>query len=212
MVNCLVESKISKKLFFLVLTGLCLALLWSEMTYSQNAGGVLLKWTAPGDDGYTGRAAGYDLRYQHHVKGPIDTEAEWNAATKAYTEPVPSFAGQTDSAIVNSLIEGESYYFSIRTRDLAGNYSVLSNSPHIIAGPEIVCCQGARGNVNCDPNGSVDGADLAVIISHLFITLDPLCCETEANLDLVGGVDGADLAVLIDHLFINLEPLASCEQ
>jgi len=72
------------------------------------------------------------------------------------------------------------------------------------------CCIGMTGNVDCDPQQAVDGIDLSELIDHLFISLDPVCCEPEANMDLEGGIDGADLSSLIDHLFISIDPLPDC--
>ncbi len=72
------------------------------------------------------------------------------------------------------------------------------------------CCVGLTGNVDCDPGSSVDIGDVTVMINHLFISLDPLCCFQEANVDLTGIVDMGDLTKLLDHLFISLAPLPAC--
>jgi len=72
------------------------------------------------------------------------------------------------------------------------------------------CCGGLTGNIDCDPEDDVTGADLATLIDHLFISQDPLCCFEEAALDILPQIDGADLAVLIDHLFISLSPNLIC--
>ncbi len=81
------------------------------------------------------------------------------------------------------------------------------------------CCVGTSvGNMDCVP-GIVDMGDLTVLIDHLFISLDPLCCTAEGDVDLSGQpdpesnpacVDMGDLTVLIDHLFISLAPLPAC--
>lgn len=75
------------------------------------------------------------------------------------------------------------------------------------------CCLGMTGNVDCSPNGSVDIADLTVLIDHMLISLSPLCCGAEANLDgdPEGRVDIADLTRLIDFLFVNFTPMTTCE-
>jgi len=92
-------------------------------------GVVDLQWTAPGDDGYEGQAAGYDLRYQISQLGQIDAEEEWLAANQVDGEPQPSPAGQIDSMMVFGLEPDAGYYFCIKAYDEAGNYSGLSNSP-----------------------------------------------------------------------------------
>ncbi|RKX23787.1 MAG: hypothetical protein DRP45_09670 [Candidatus Zixiibacteriota bacterium] len=75
---------------------------------------------------------------------------------------------------------------------------------------DINCCIGIRGNADCDPTDLVDGSDLTVLINHLFITYDPLCCEAEAELDGYPGIDAVDLTIMINHLFITYEPLPEC--
>ncbi|RKX25732.1 MAG: hypothetical protein DRP45_05255 [Candidatus Zixiibacteriota bacterium] len=80
----------------------------------------------------------------------------------------------------------------------------------VLADEQRGCCANATGNVDCDPTDAVDGADLSVLIDHLFISLDDLCCVNEASMDGLPGVDGADLSILINHLFINLTPLPLC--
>ncbi len=79
------------------------------------------------------------------------------------------------------------------------------------------CCVGASvGNLDCLP-GIVDMGDLTILIDHLFISLNPLCCIEEGDVDLSGqptpipsDVDMSDLTILIDHLFISLNPLPAC--
>jgi len=77
-----------------------------------------------------------------------------------------------------------------------------------------ICCQPFTftGNIDCDPLEVVDIADLTVLIDHLFISLQPLCCEKAGNIDgdLGQVVDIADLTFLIDHLFISLVSTAHC--
>jgi len=99
-----------------------------------NPGEVVLHWTATGDDGQTGRATGYDIRYVSDSAGPIDTDTEWNQADQISDEPVPSIAGQNDSMVVTGLTPGAAYYFSLKAYDEAINYSGLSNSPLVTAG------------------------------------------------------------------------------
>ena len=73
------------------------------------------------------------------------------------------------------------------------------------------CCEGLRGNIDCDPAGLVDLGDLTAIIDYLFITFTPLCCQEEANVDGNPGIDLGDLTALIDYLFISYAPLRLCD-
>ncbi len=85
--------------------------------------GVTLTWTAVGDDGTTGRATRYDLRY---ALSPITT-ATWAAAIPANNEPAPKLPGQTESFVVGGLSPQTSYYFALKVEDEVPNPSVLSN-------------------------------------------------------------------------------------
>jgi len=67
------------------------------------------------------------------------------------------------------------------------------------------------GNVDCDTADVADISDLTALIDHLFISLAPLCCISEANIDGEAPVDISDLTRLIDHLFISLQPNEVCQ-
>jgi beta propeller repeat protein len=91
-------------------------------------GEVDLSWTAPGEDGNTGTATEYIVRY---ADAEIDTQAKWDAASDVTGEPVPQIAGTEESMTVSSLSPGQTYYFALRTLDESGNLSDLSNSPSV---------------------------------------------------------------------------------
>lgn len=116
---------------------------------------VTLRWTAPGDDGSSGQAALYDIRYRPESFGPIDTENEWNAATRITNLPYPKLAGAAETLVVSGLIPGNSYYFILRTTDDNLNVSSLSNSPRGTAGAPP--CQYVLGDINGD--GLLIGSD-----------------------------------------------------
>jgi hypothetical protein len=84
---------------------------------------VALTWTATGDDGSTGRAGFYDLRY---ATAPI-TKATWDTATRALGEPGPKPSGATESFTVSGLDPSTTYYFALKARDNMGNESALSD-------------------------------------------------------------------------------------
>ena len=87
------------------------------------ANAVTLQWTAPGDDGATGTASSYDIRYS---TSPI-TSANWASATQATGEPAPAAAGAAQSFAVTGLSASTTYYFALKTKDEAANESPLSN-------------------------------------------------------------------------------------
>ncbi|WP_135550227.1 fibronectin type III domain-containing protein [Paenibacillus cymbidii] len=90
---------------------------------APNMRSVQLTWTAPGNDGNLGKAAGYDVRYS---TSPI-TEANWASATQEVDELAQKNSGLAMKYQVNRLTTGTTYYFAVKTFDDAGNYSALSN-------------------------------------------------------------------------------------
>ncbi|MDZ7369799.1 MAG: Ig-like domain-containing protein [candidate division KSB1 bacterium] len=84
---------------------------------------VQLTWTATGDDGNTGTATLYDIRYS---KNNI-TAADFNSATQVTGVPSPKQAGAAESFTVTGLSADTKYYFALKVRDDAGNWSNISN-------------------------------------------------------------------------------------
>ena len=89
----------------------------------SNDGEVDLTCTAPGDNGSSGTANSYDLRYNTH----IITDINWGTSTQISTEPAPSSAGTTETLTVSGLTPGQTYYFAIKSQDEVPNVSALSN-------------------------------------------------------------------------------------
>jgi len=94
-------------------------------TSLPTASSLQVGWTAPGDDGTSGTATLYDLRWS---LAPI-TLLNFGSATPVATQPVPAAAGTAQSYNMTGLTQGTTYYFALRTRDDAGNWSLVSNSP-----------------------------------------------------------------------------------
>lgn len=92
-------------------------------TASPTTNSVELSWTAPGDDGNTGTAASYDIRYS---VSPI-TEGNWSAATPVSGEPAPTVAGSNQTLTVSGLDPATNYFFAIKTSDEVPNESSISN-------------------------------------------------------------------------------------
>ena len=84
---------------------------------------VWLTWTAPGDDGIVGVAQVYDLRYS---TSPLDA-SNFAGATAVSPQPSPLPYGSAQSYLVQGLTPGVTYFFAIRARDDAGNWSSISN-------------------------------------------------------------------------------------
>jgi hypothetical protein len=83
-----------------------------------------LTWTASGDDGMSGTAKAYDVRYWPR---PIVDETSWVEATEASGAPSPKPAGEAETMTIRGLSPGTSYFFAVKTTDEVGNWSGLSN-------------------------------------------------------------------------------------
>lgn len=96
---------------------------------SAGAAVVVLRWTAPGDDGMAGRADSYDLRRSEVDPATTSMDSWWNAGstTQVGAVPPPVDPGTRQSFEVANLDSGKVYYFVIRTADEAGNWSSYSN-------------------------------------------------------------------------------------
>ncbi|HSA99886.1 MAG TPA: choice-of-anchor Q domain-containing protein, partial [Anaerolineales bacterium] len=94
-------------------------------------GAMDLNWTAPGDDGSTGTASSYLVRYSTTA---IDSADAWNTATPVTTGiPIPAAAGSPESMSVSGLTPGATYFFAVRALDEEENLGSLSNSPSAAA-------------------------------------------------------------------------------
>ncbi len=85
---------------------------------------VSLAWTAPGDDGNTGKATQYDMRYATYEINA----GNFDGAGYITTEPSPASAGTTETMTINGFGTGYTYYFAIKTRDEVNNWSTISNT------------------------------------------------------------------------------------
>ncbi len=100
-------------------------------TTGSTSGTVDLTWTAPGDDGTTGTASAYFVRYADTT---IASESDWAAATDVAGEPTPQAADSPESMTVSGLTPGQTYYFMVRAEDEVPNLGGFGNSPSATAG------------------------------------------------------------------------------
>ena len=90
---------------------------------------VRLTWTAPGDDGTTGTAAVYQVKWATgSIVDTADTEPRVNfwAAENVIGEPKPREAGSKETLVIRGLKPGMCY-FTIKSRDECNNESPISN-------------------------------------------------------------------------------------
>ena len=83
---------------------------------------ITLTWTAPGNSGTEGQAFKYDLRYS---TSPITAENFEEAMQ--FETPRPKVAGTMEMVDVTGLTPQTEYYFAVKSRDLYGNFSGISN-------------------------------------------------------------------------------------
>lgn len=93
-------------------------------TTGSTSNTVSLRWTAVGDDGGSGIASVYDLRYS---TSPI-TSGNFAGATAYGGVPAPQPSGATENVTVTGLSPNTTYYFALVVRDEAGNASGVSNT------------------------------------------------------------------------------------
>ncbi len=165
---------------------------------------ITLAWTAPGEDGNVGCAFQYDFR------GSQDTitEAGFSTAYQITDIYPPAPAGTPQIYTVDELEPGETYYFAIKTRDNAGNWSPLSN-----------CCR-----ASCPANVAIVFADTAferVGRAHIHMptgdiyssdvdTVTQLSAEDQ-NITALGGIEyflNLGFLHLIGNHVADLSPLA----
>jgi hypothetical protein len=127
---------------------------------------------------------------------------------------------------IEGLIAGRKYWLSVTAFDFGSNLPeaaflespiATSTQPFTTLYSDPICCVGAVGNVDGDPDDRVELADVALLVDYLFISGGSLSCWPEADIDQ-SGVDNSgpesislsDIARLIDHLYISGQPLAQC--
>jgi internalin A len=93
--------------------------LWVQ---SVSASSATLVWTAPGDDGISGKAYQYEIRYS----SDSSVVAGWSGATVVDTVTCHS-AGSTETFEVTGLETDSTYYLALKTEDESANWSVRSN-------------------------------------------------------------------------------------
>jgi hypothetical protein len=90
---------------------------------TPTANSITLTWAAPGDDGMSGNASGYVIRYS--TAGPI-TSANWASATAYAQSWIPAKNGTEEIHVVSGLASGTTYWFAVEAYDKAGNYGAIS--------------------------------------------------------------------------------------
>jgi hypothetical protein len=164
-------------------------------TVGTSGWSVDLSWTAPGDDGSTGTATAYIVKY-----GPAPiTPANWeeSAILTAGLEPLPS--GTLETRIFQMPDPGVQYYFAIRARDEAGNLGPLSNIARAASHQfdldgdampdDWELTYGLNPNDSSDASADPDGDGLSNL-QEFHLGTNPKCWDTDGD----GMSDGWEVA------------------
>lgn len=108
----------------LALFGFILVTAAGEVHAQQPWNSVTLGWTTPGDDGMTGTATQFDIRYS---TSPITAANFASAARWTTGVPVPGLPGTLQNVVVTGLSPATTYYFAIKTGDEVPNWAGISN-------------------------------------------------------------------------------------
>ncbi|MFH1958075.1 MAG: lamin tail domain-containing protein, partial [bacterium] len=92
------------------------------------SGDVVLKWTAPGNDGTVGTAAGYLLRYSSNYISAADFYALWVSTWVPSYGWGPKASKSEESYTITGLITGTTYWFVLKAYSDAGNYAIWNSS------------------------------------------------------------------------------------
>ncbi|MEP0827623.1 MAG: leucine-rich repeat domain-containing protein [bacterium] len=166
---------------------------------------IQLGWTAPGDDGTSGVAFEYDLR------GSYDsiTSANFMTAIRIDSVNPPLPAGMFQMVDLEDLQPGQRYYFALKTRDDAGNWSGLSNcvpatclANEVVIFPDTVLERIVRAKIN-KPSGDIMVSDID--------------CVTELGGQAIGIADltglqyfsSLELLNLLGNDVVDLNPIES---
>jgi hypothetical protein len=88
-----------------------------------NAGEVNISWTDVGDDGTTGTATSYILKYSTSAI----TDGNFDAATTYVQAWTPLIAGTVENKVLTGLTPGATLYFAIKARDEVPNTGAFGN-------------------------------------------------------------------------------------
>lgn len=84
---------------------------------------ITLTWQAPGDDGFQGTAAQYEVRYS---TAPIQSLAAFDTARAVSPVPAPQASGSIERLTIDGLQANTPYYFAVLARDNVNNLSPLA--------------------------------------------------------------------------------------
>ncbi len=105
-------------------------------------GNINLVWTSTGDDGSSGTAILYEIKYSTSAinAGNFD-----GITSSVANPPVPQVAGSSQSMTLSGLTPGTNYYIAMKIYDDGGNPSLISNISNCDASVDITTGGGGGG-------------------------------------------------------------------
>ncbi len=96
-----------------------------SVSAGQGSNELILRWTAPGDDGSGGGSvSSYDIRISTE---PIESESDFASARGVDGPSFPTAPGETEEVTVRGEVDTP-YYFAVRALDEAGNASSIART------------------------------------------------------------------------------------
>ena len=141
---------------------------------------IRLNWTAVGDDGTTGTANSYNIRYSTVTI----TSANFSSATQATGVPTPGVSGSTQTMTVAGLTGYTTYYFAIKAVDEGSNAGIISN---------IVSARTFKTS-DLDNDSVVGTPDFGILMSNWGLTTMPA-----ADIDQDGIVGTPDFGIMMSQ-------------
>lgn len=130
------------------------------MAVSAGSTSIQFTWTAPGADGMSEPATGYDFRRATS----LFNAGTWTSQTKLSGLPTPGQPGTSESFTVTGLSPNTTYYFAVRGVD---SFGTLSPAFNIIEKTTTASGGGGLSNVTFTPR--LEGA--SVVTQYFTITL-----------------------------------------
>lgn len=96
---------------------------------------IPLRWKATGDDGETGQASAYELRFGYQ---PIESEADF-ARARPVASPAPAIAGQAEGLTLKIQPRGQQHtvYVAARAVDNVGQRGPISHLPVLVPAAQV---------------------------------------------------------------------------
>ena len=116
-------------------------------------GEIELTWTAPGNNGSQGTAAGYVVKYSQN---PITNQTEFDNATTFPQSWTPKSPGQSENYTLTGLTGGQNYYFAVEAVDSVPLQAPMSNSPVSAVARDSAAPVASDLEINPDEPGTAD--------------------------------------------------------